>query len=758
MNLKKFIAELKRRNVFKVATAYAIVGWLIIQIVTAIDEPLSLPDWFDTTIIILVFIGFPIALVIAWAFELTPDGVKKSTEVDNIQSVTASTGKKLNRLIIGVLALAVVFLLINRVFYAESTSNEDEISEMASIAVLPFADMSPKSDQEYFSDGLSEELLNVLAKENNMKVAGRTSSFRYKGKNDDLKKIGAELGVAHILEGSVRKSGNQIRITAQLIKVADGFHEWSETYNREYSAENLFQIQDEISQSVLKELKIKLLGSTNQIKALPTKNTKAYEAYLKANQLVVNRNAKQIEEAITYYEEAIALDPDFAQAYARLGIAYGLLVDYGNIDPKLAVNLIRENADKALLLDNTLGISYSALSSYYRVMQRYNFNSENSRKYAERYEEACKKAYELNPNNSEIVILYANSIPDYGNKKLKLELLLKCYELDPLAPNAIQALARSYYLKKDFERAVVLLKKNIKVNPDYTDSKYAIIRTLKGESQGKLDEAFIEAYKMHPKELPLLYTLVETALDLKLFLISDDVNKKMQTLYPGHIATLQSQGMSYRYKNQLEEYNMVLFASLNKGGSKAGDMWRLDYEITRFNANKDYKGAMVYVKKYHPEFLSDTLNVTQIENIFNPPLIRNIIFIANISEIYKKGGNATVSNKLRTVYCNTVSFNYKFEGDITKESSEQLEAMMNCALLNNDAKLAIKLHEEYFFNRKNKVGVFTSLDTGMLWQLIHGTPEFKKYRARVETDLQAMRNNAITFLKAEKAWPEGMKE
>jgi len=169
MDFKKLLEELKRRNVFKVATAYAIAGWLIIQVVTSISEPLSLPDWFDTSIIILVFIGFPIALIIAWAFELTSEGLKKSKEVEITESVTTNTGKKLNRVIIGVLSLAVLFLLINRVFYAQSNSNTAN-SGIASIAVLPFVDMSPQGDQEYFSDGLSEELLNVLAKVKEMKT------------------------------------------------------------------------------------------------------------------------------------------------------------------------------------------------------------------------------------------------------------------------------------------------------------------------------------------------------------------------------------------------------------------------------------------------------------------------------------------------------------------------------------------------------------------------------------------------------------
>ena len=212
MDFRNLIAELKRRNVFRVATAYAIAGWLIIQICATTFPFLKLPEWLITAVIVFVLIGFPLSLIFAWAFELTPEGFKKSKEVEITESVTSRTGKKLNGIIITVLSMAVIFLLVERVFFAEAAfiQNQSEIEfETASIAVLPFVDMSADQDQEYFSDGLSEELLNALAKVEDMKVAGRTSSFKFKGQNENLKLIGDELNVQHILEGSVRKSGNR---------------------------------------------------------------------------------------------------------------------------------------------------------------------------------------------------------------------------------------------------------------------------------------------------------------------------------------------------------------------------------------------------------------------------------------------------------------------------------------------------------------------------------------------------------------------
>ena len=247
MNINHFISELKRRNVIKVSAAYAIAGCLVIQVMATVSPHFNFPTWVPPLFTTIILCGFPIALIIAWAFEITPEGLKKTAQIEVTKSITSKTGKKLNRLLITVLSLAIVFLAVERIFYATGSQLANEDEELPSIAVLPFVNMSSDKENEYFSDGLSEELLNVLAKVEDLRVAGRTSSFKFKGHNDDMTKIGNELHVSHLLEGSVRKSSNTVRITAQLIKVSDGYHMWSETYERELTPENLFDIQDEIS-------------------------------------------------------------------------------------------------------------------------------------------------------------------------------------------------------------------------------------------------------------------------------------------------------------------------------------------------------------------------------------------------------------------------------------------------------------------------------------------------------------------------------
>ena len=261
-----FFEELKRRNVVRVGVVYLIAAWLLAQVADLLLENFNAPDWVIQAILVVLIIGFPLALIFAWAFELTPEGLKKEKDVDRSQSITPVTGRKLDRAIIVILVIALsYFIWESRVQHQHSEAPEQQaVVEPApaepsakSIAVLPFVNMSSDPEQEYFSDGISEEILNSLAKIKELKVAGRTSSFAFKGQNQDLRQIGDTLGVEHILEGSVRKSGAQVRITAQLIQVDDGFHLWSETYDRELT--DVFAIQDEIATAILKQLKAALL-------------------------------------------------------------------------------------------------------------------------------------------------------------------------------------------------------------------------------------------------------------------------------------------------------------------------------------------------------------------------------------------------------------------------------------------------------------------------------------------------------------------
>ncbi|MBO6793642.1 MAG: hypothetical protein JJ895_07015 [Balneolaceae bacterium] len=334
LNISNFIQELKRRNVIKVATAYAIAGWLIIQIVTVIEQPLALPDWFDTAIIVLVAIGFPIALIIAWAFELTPDGMKKSDEVAIAESVTNQTGKKLNVVIISALSLLILVLLVERFAFAPKASIEENLPKIStisqqSVAVLPFADMSENKDQDWFSDGLTEEILNSLAQLPELKVTSRTSAFQFKGKDIDISIIADTLGVAHIVEGSVRRIGDRLRITAQLIRAEDGFHLWSETYDS--NTENLFEVQTDIAEEIATTLDVFLDDERRErMFASGTRNVQAFQEYLKGMELFRKSHDESaidgLWEANKYFDKALALDPNFGLASIQKMDAYAHMI------------------------------------------------------------------------------------------------------------------------------------------------------------------------------------------------------------------------------------------------------------------------------------------------------------------------------------------------------------------------------------------------------------------------------------------------
>ena len=745
MDFNKFLSELKRRNIFKVATTYAIAGWLIIQIVTAIDEPLSLPKWFATTIIVLVFTGFPIALIIAWALELTPEGVKKSEGIDASPSIHKSTGKKLNRLLISVLALAVVFLVVNRVFYVQVADEVD--TGTASIAVLPFVDMSPQQDQSYFSDGLSEELLNVLAKVKDLKVAGRTSSFKYKGLNDDLVKIGSELRVDHILEGSVRKSGNSIRITAQLIKVADGFHIWSETYDRNYSAENIFEIQDEISSEVLKELKVKLLGeaAASKTKKVLTKNTEAYEVYLKGLQLSRNKQSKDLEKAIIYFKYAITLDPKFSLAYSHLALAYVGLKKFGSLDHQEAISAIKNNAEKAVLLDNQSGTAYIAVANSFEVQRKF-----------DKMKEAIKKAYALEPNNPEILLYYADSAVE-DNLALQIELAEKAYRIDPLSPSVIEYLGKINYINEDYLKAIKFTKKNIAINPNYIRAHGNLSWKLREEPYGKLDEAFITAYKAYqqfPEDFDIIGVFAITAMELSFFDLSDDLIKKMTLLYPENMDTYHIREVNYFYQKETANFAKTFNKKLVKYHIKQDQ-----YPISTRIASLYYLGktaeALDYLKTYHPIYLSDSISaplpaVTN-QNRSNFPVF-NMGNLSSIAAVLKHSGDLKQARHLTKLYGNTLRSKFEYQGDLKKEKTRLLYYYKEWACLSGDGKLASEILEEIYFNRKNKGSIYFNLH-GITTDLISEAPEFKATEAKISKDIEIMREEAILFLKAEGNWP-----
>ncbi len=377
-----FLAELKRRNVIRMAGLYLVGAWLITQVAGTVLPMFDAPAWLPRSVVVLLAIGFIPALMFSWVFEMTPDGLKRDADIAPEQSIAPQTARRMDRMIIAVLLLALTFFGFDRLVLAPrrdaalvattTKSLEAKAATAASatptvdrnsIAVLPFVNMSGDAANEYFSDGISEEILNVLAGAPELKVAARTSSFSFKGKATEVPEIARALKVRMVLEGSVRKQGDQVRITAQLIDADSGFHLWSETYDRKL--EDIFAIQDEIANAIGTALKVKIGGSEGQGAATSgTSNVAAYDLYLRGTTLWHTRREAALWDAIALFEQAVAGDPNFAQAYAGLALSYAIIGNYSNRIPYSAsLALARDFAERALALDPSLPEAYTALSN-----------------------------------------------------------------------------------------------------------------------------------------------------------------------------------------------------------------------------------------------------------------------------------------------------------------------------------------------------------------------------------------------------------
>ncbi|MDJ0878616.1 MAG: hypothetical protein QNI86_08385 [Halieaceae bacterium] len=440
-----FLGELQRRNVVRVGVAYVVTSWLLLQIADTLLDALGTPDWVMPALLGLLALGFFPALIFAWAFEMTPEGLKRESEIDREASITHQTAHKLDVTIIVMLVVLGAFMVWDSQVARETPETETASLESAaatagsepaasssvdekSIAVLPFVNLSSDPEQEFFSDGISEELLNVLAQVPELRVAARTSSFQFKGDNRDISEIAALLKVNHVLEGSVRKAGTRLRITAQLIEAENGYHLWSETYDRELT--DVFAIQDEISAAIGDALKAEMGIEDAQALQAPrvaeTANTAAYEAYLKGRYLVNQRGNKAIAEAVRELEKSIRLDPNFAPSQAMLSIAITLSNDSPSSYGDLTVGEVNDRAtphlERAMQLNPNLAEAWGAKA----ILAGTNGELEESIDYA-------RKALSINPVYIDALNWVQTSALFVGQYEIADEAVKRLIEVDPLS-------------------------------------------------------------------------------------------------------------------------------------------------------------------------------------------------------------------------------------------------------------------------------------------------------------------------------------
>ncbi len=552
-----FFNELKRRNVFRVGIAYVVGAWLLLQLTDVLSELLNLPETIGPIVVTIVAIGLPIVIFAAWAFEMTPEGIKREENVDRKRSIAPRTGKKLNYAIMTMLVLAVIYLLFDKFYGIERTFSEPvtpvlteqasnvetKANEFQTIAVLPFVNMSEDSSNEYFSDGLTEELLNILAKIKELRVAGRTSSFAFKGQHDDLRSIGKKLNVATILEGSVRKDEkrNRVRITAQLINVDDGFHLWSETYDREL--DDIFAIQDEIARKVAQAMRITLLGEDEvRLEQLVSTEISAYDIYLRALQNLNKNSFESLNDAASQFQQAVTLDPTFTPAKLGLINTWSHMAKTGVITRQEALNrgmpfleaIIREQPDNS---------NARIQLAIYRVYQD-DFQAAD---------EAFTAALNADPRNATGLQAFGRFLYNDGQVDRGLELIDAALAIEPYSVQVLWEHCQTNGFLQNTDAAGHSCSRIKEIDPESPLGWYGeALAYLNIGDMARATKGFIDAVERDPGDFEMVSAVSDLWLDLGDVEQAEKWLQRADTAGTGQAFPLRSRLSLYKYREQHE--------------------------------------------------------------------------------------------------------------------------------------------------------------------------------------------------------------
>jgi len=492
--------ELKRRNVFRVGAAYIVAAWLVIQVVETLFPVYGLSDAAIRIVVAILGVGFIPVLIFSWVFEFTPEGLKKDADVDSERSITRGTGRKLDRIILVVLALALGYFAFDK-FVLDPVEDEQialsarqegltaaltESLGDSSIAVLPFENRSNREEDQFFTDGIHDDLLTTIAKIGSMTVISRTSVMEYRDTIKKIPQIAVELGVANILEGGIQRSGDHVRINVQLIDAATDKNLWAETYNRELTAENLFAVQSEITRTIADALQAELsTDEQRRINARPTDNLQAYEAYMRGRQLMATLASANLKLATKEFSKATSLDPLFALAW--VGVADSNMMAHSGED---LLPIVEEAVKNALAIDNDLGEAYASLASIHSFYNR-----------LDEAEKAYQKAIELSPNYATAYYWYSGFLGRYPLRiQEQVELARKAVELDPRSSILSLNLGQKYLNQGLYTLAEGQFEKVIKIHPDFAPG-YSSLAVLYMLYMGQFDKAlplFDKAVELDP--------------------------------------------------------------------------------------------------------------------------------------------------------------------------------------------------------------------------------------------------------------------
>ncbi len=717
------ITELKRRNVFRVAIAYVVFAWVLAQVAGLAFESFGAPDWVPKSVLFLLVLGLPIAIFFAWAFELTPEGLKKESEVDRSQSITHKTGRKLDFVIIAVLVVAVGFLAYDKFGSPTDPDLSTEVTVTTgtpSIAVLPFDNHSNREEDQFFTDGIHDDLLTTIAKIGSMKVISRTSVMEYKGTTKKIPVIAQELGVAYILEGGIQRSGNQVRINVQLIDAATDRHLWAEIYDRQLTVENLFAIQSEVSNAIAAALQTALTPEeTRRINAVPTNNFEAYESYLLGRERWRARTVDSLTESLEWFETATELDPEFALAWVGISDANQLMLEYVGLDTDEALAKADAALQNAFQLDGQLGEAYTSLASVHHYRGEF----------AEA-EIGYKKAIELNPNYATAYQWYALLLEDQSKYDEARELTEKALDLDPLNPVLHINLAQNLEAHGDFDASLARYKRVIEIDPESVFG-YSGLSSHHYYVTGHLDEALswsLKAVDADPKSPNNRAIVALTYLDLGDPEKAKTWNEKALDVLPDHEFSIYVAALHATYIADEEKArdNFSKLAGVSDG-SRIPDVVA-EFLVRDSKSPESVSDALaMYEKSYRGILDSDAFLVTTV----------NTRAAINVAALLLETGETKRAHELL---------------DMAYANTETRPMMGSSGYGFNRAKIALLRGD-----KQESLAELTKLiDTGWreLWwyefdhslafESLRDDPEFQALRARVAADMaeQLARVNA----------------
>src|SRR5437870_7958649 len=454
MNPMNFFTELKRRNVYKVAVAYIVAGWALSQGIAQVLPVFDVPNWIIRFIVVLIIIGFPIALVLAWAFELTPEGLKRTEDVDPTATRTTKSHAWVYVVIIGALFSIGLFMLVRYGFRAKNSSLVEPSAK--SIAVLPFGNLSRDPDNEYFAAGIQDEIITRLAQISDLKVISCSSTQRYKGSAENLRQIASELGVTNILEGSVQKANDEVHVNVQLLNALTDSHLWADTFDRKLT--DVFGVESEIAKTIADTLRAKLTGrEAATLIVRPTENSAAHDLYLKGRFFWNKRDTTDLEKALVYFQQAAKEDPNYALAWSGIADVYVLLPLFGGANPADAYPKAKEAANKAIALDSNLAEPHSALGLIASV---FDFDAPLSMREFER-------AIALNPNYATAHHWLGNGLLEsIGDFDRSIAEMKRALELDPLSIPINGDLGVAYYFAGRYPEGIAQVRKALDLDPN----------------------------------------------------------------------------------------------------------------------------------------------------------------------------------------------------------------------------------------------------------------------------------------------------